>query len=115
MALYDQVAQYSLGSQLTKSNVKEYWLRAGLCALAAQDAVTARRKFEDYSRADVTFPSAREARFLGALLEAVERDDQEAFTGSVFEYDQVTKLDNWEIQILLKIKNTMGICGWGFP
>ncbi|KAG8911771.1 vesicular-fusion protein S17 [Tulasnella sp. 417] len=112
MALYDQVAQYSLGSQLTKYNVKEYWLRAGLCALAARDAVTARRNFEDYSRADVTFPSTREARFLGALLEAVERDDQEAFTGSVFEYDQVTKLDNWETQILLKIKNTLGICGW---
>ncbi|KAG8943773.1 vesicular-fusion protein S17 [Tulasnella sp. 424] len=42
--LYDEVAQYSLGSQLTKYNVKEYWLRAGLCALAAQDAVTAPEK-----------------------------------------------------------------------
>lgn len=36
LKLYDEVAQYSLGSQLTKYNVKEYWLRAGLCALAAQ-------------------------------------------------------------------------------
>ncbi|KAG8902842.1 vesicular-fusion protein S17 [Tulasnella sp. 417] len=104
MRLYDEVAQYSLGSQLTKYNVKEYWLRAGLCALAAQDAVTARRKYDDYSRADVTFPSTREARFFVALLEAVERGDQEAFTGSVFEYDQITKLDNWKTQILLKIK-----------
>ncbi|KAG8966501.1 vesicular-fusion protein S17 [Tulasnella sp. 425] len=99
--LYDEVAQYSLGSQLTKYNVKEYWLRAGLCALAAQDAVTARRKFDDYSKVDLTFPSTREARFLLALIEAVERGDQEAFTGAVYKYDQV---DNWKTQLLLKIK-----------
>ncbi|KAG8943775.1 vesicular-fusion protein S17 [Tulasnella sp. 424] len=102
--VHDEVAQHSLGSQLTKYNVKEYWLRAGLCALAAQDAVTARRKFDDYSKADLTFPSTREARFLLALIEAVERGDQEAFTGAVYEYDQVTKLDNWKPQLLLKIK-----------
>lgn len=36
MKLYDQVADYSLGSALTKYSVKEYWLRGGLCALAAQ-------------------------------------------------------------------------------
>ena len=31
---YEQVANYSLSSPLTKYSVKEYWLRAGLCALA---------------------------------------------------------------------------------
>ncbi|KAG8978896.1 vesicular-fusion protein S17 [Tulasnella sp. 427] len=104
MKLYDQVAQYSLGSQLTKYNVKEYWLRAGLCALASQDVVTARRKYEDYTRTDVTFASTREAKFFLGLLEAVEQGDQQMFTGIVFEYDQITKLDNWKTQILLKIK-----------
>ena len=34
IALYDQVANGSLGSNLTKYSVKDYWLRAGLCALA---------------------------------------------------------------------------------
>lgn len=33
IALYDAVADYSLTSALTKYSVKEYWLRAGLCAL----------------------------------------------------------------------------------
>lgn len=31
---YDKVATGSLGSNLTRYSVKEYWLRAGLCALA---------------------------------------------------------------------------------
>ena len=34
IALYEQVANGSLSSPLTKYSVKEYWLRASLCALA---------------------------------------------------------------------------------
>ena len=34
IARYDQVANGSLASNLTKYSVKDYWLRAGLCALA---------------------------------------------------------------------------------
>ena len=34
IASYDQVANGSLASNLTKYSVKDYWLRAGLCALA---------------------------------------------------------------------------------
>ncbi|KAG8892834.1 vesicular-fusion protein S17 [Tulasnella sp. 403] len=104
IGLYDDVADYSLSSALTKYSVKEYWLRSGLCALAMQDAVTARRNYGRYSARDVTFPSTREAKFLNALIEAVEAGDQEAFTGAVVEYDQITKLDNWKTSILLKIK-----------
>lgn len=36
IARYEQVADHSLTSALTKYSVKEYWLRAGLCALAMQ-------------------------------------------------------------------------------
>lgn len=34
IARYEHVADHSLTSALTKYSVKEYWLRAGLCALA---------------------------------------------------------------------------------
>ena len=36
IARYEQVANGSLSSALTKYSVKEYWLRASLCALAMQ-------------------------------------------------------------------------------
>lgn len=36
IARYEQVADGSLSSALTKYSVKEYWLRAGLCALAME-------------------------------------------------------------------------------
>lgn len=36
IARYEQVADQSLNSNLTRYSVKEYWLRSGLCALANQ-------------------------------------------------------------------------------
>ncbi|KAG7099094.1 vesicular-fusion protein S17 [Marasmius oreades] len=104
IARYEIVADHSLSSALTKYSVKEYWLRAGLCALAMNDPVIAKRNLQKYSNQDATFPSTREAKFLAALLQAYEGGDVEAFTGAVFDFDQVTKLDNWKTNILLKIK-----------
>ncbi|KAF8642381.1 hypothetical protein AX16_009649 [Volvariella volvacea WC 439] len=101
---YEQVANHSLTSALTKFSVKEYWLRALLCALAMGDAVTARRNVNKYNQQDNTFSSTREAKFVNVLIEAVEAGDQELFTGAVVEFDQMTKLDNWKTNILLKIK-----------
>ena len=36
IALYEKVANHSLTSPLTKYSVKEYWLKASLCGLAAK-------------------------------------------------------------------------------
>ncbi|KAG6842244.1 vesicular-fusion protein S17 [Blastosporella zonata] len=104
IARYEQVADHSLTSSLTKYSVKEYWLRAGLCALAMNDTVTAQRNLTKYQNQDNTFPSTREAKFLVALVDAVDTGDQERFTAAVVEFDQVTKLDNWKTAILLTIK-----------
>lgn len=66
--------------------------------------MSTKRNLMKYSNQDATFSSTREAKFLNALLEAAEAGDAEMFTGAVVEFDQVTKLDNWKTNILLKIK-----------
>lgn len=73
-----------------------------------KDPITARRNMDKYSGQDVTFPSTREAKFVNALIEAIDAGDPEMFTGAVVEFDQVTKLDNWKTSILLKIKRDIG-------
>jgi alpha-soluble NSF attachment protein len=124
--LFEYVADHSLSSALTKYSVKEYWLRALLCALAMgvsvyigeshdcltwfanrKDPITAKRSISTYSTKDLAFTSTREAKFVDALITAVEAGDTEAFTGAVVEFDSVTKLDNWKTNILLTIKRTI--------
>ncbi|KAN0134909.1 Soluble NSF attachment protein, SNAP domain containing protein [Lactarius tabidus] len=104
ISLYDQVANFSLSSALTKYSVKDYWLKALLCTLAMQDYVRTQRDLKQYEERDVTFRSTREAKFIKVLVESLEQSDEEAFTGAVYEFDQVTKLDNWKTAILVKIK-----------
>jgi len=56
---------------------------------------------------DVSFETAREFLFLQSLIEAIEGGDVKLFTEKVFEYDRLTKLDNWKTTILLRIKRTI--------
>jgi len=53
---------------------------------------------------DTTFSSTRECKFIEAIIEAIDGDDQEAYTACLVEFDKITKLDSWKTNILLKIK-----------
>jgi alpha-soluble NSF attachment protein len=75
--------------------------------LTDKDLVTTQRLLDDFARKDVTFPSTREAKFAHELMQACEEADVERFTGAVFGYDQVTKLDNWKTGVLLRIKKAL--------
>lgn len=105
--LYKTVADWSLTSPLTKYSVKEYWLRAVLCCLAMGDLVLAQRNLDEFNMKDVTFPSTREAKFAKELVDACEEADVERYTAAVFQYDQVTKLDNWKTNVLLRVKKAL--------
>lgn len=103
--LYEQVAQDSLANNLLKYGAREHLLRAGLCRLCQGDVIGAERALETYANMDSSFPSSREGRFLTDIVAAVSEADEQAFTNHVFEYDSISKLDEWKTSILLKIKN----------
>jgi len=47
------------------------------------------------------------ASFLEDALKAFNDDDVEGFTGIIFKFDQVLKLDNWQASLLLEIKTAL--------
>jgi alpha-soluble NSF attachment protein len=59
---------------------------------------------QKYIAQDPSFGSTREAKFINVLIGAVDAGEGETFTGAVYEFDQVVKLDNWKTDLLLKIK-----------
>lgn len=70
--------------------------------------VAAKLMLEDeYRKADPTFSSTREARFLTDLVQSVEEQDVEAFATVVQEFDRITRLDKWKTEVLLKIKKSL--------
>lgn len=41
------------------------------------------------------------------ILTCVENGDVDMFTAKVYDFDQLTKLDQWKTSILLRIKKTI--------
>lgn len=104
---FERVAKSSINNNLMKWSVKEYLLKGGICHLATNDMVGARRALESYQDLDHTFASQRECMLLNDLAEAVEGGDQELFSEKLFQFDQLSKLDKWKTTMLLRVKNNI--------
>jgi alpha-soluble NSF attachment protein len=104
---YEKVAQQSVNNNLMRYSVKDYLLKAGICHLASGDLVAAQRALERYREMDPSFAGQREHKLLTDLCEAVEAKSQEQFTDKLFQYDQVSKLDNWKTTLLVRVKNAI--------
>lgn len=75
--------------------------------MATQDIVSTTRALESYRDLDTTFASTREYQLLADLNEAVEKGDQEVFADKLFQFDSLSKLDNWKTTLLLRVKNAI--------
>jgi alpha-soluble NSF attachment protein len=102
---FEKVADSSLENHLMKYSVKDYWFKAGLCILATKDLVSARRNLERYIEKDPSFAAQRECQLLSDLIEAIEAGNQEVFTDKLYAYDQMSRLDKWKTEILVRVKN----------
>lgn len=79
-----------------------------------QDIVKARRQASTYASKDVTFTSTREYKFLVAIIDARESEDEQALTDAALDFDSVVKLDNWKTKVLLDIKTKIQETGGDF-
>ncbi|PKX99091.1 alpha-soluble NSF attachment protein SEC17 [Aspergillus novofumigatus IBT 16806] len=104
---YERIGRSSITNNLMKWSVKDYFLKAGICHLASKDIVAANRALESYRDTDPTFASTREHQLLVDLVQAIEANDQEAFSDKLFQYDQLSKLDKWKTTLLLRIKSNI--------
>ncbi|KAK4033077.1 soluble NSF attachment protein [Parachaetomium inaequale] len=102
---YEKVADSSLDNHLMKYSVKDYWMKAGICILATKDLVSARRNLDRYKEKDPAFAGQRECQLLSDLVDAIDDGNQEVFTDKLFAYNQMSPLDKWKTEILLRIKN----------
>jgi alpha-soluble NSF attachment protein len=105
--LYEEAASESVVDALRKYSVRDFLLRAGICRLASEDRIAARRAIEGYPAIDSSFVGTRECALLNDVLTALEAEDGEAFTEAVSSFDRTSSLDDWKTRMLLAIKNNI--------
>jgi len=113
-ATFEKVAQSSLeGSKLVQYSVKDYMYKAALCLFVdcaknkGGEVKEVEKAIEKYKDLFPAFDGSRECKFLEDIVKAFDDGDVETFTGHVFKYDQVLKLDNWQASMLLEIKTAL--------
>lgn len=104
---FEQIAETCLESNLLKFNAKGHLLCAGLCIVAKGDMVLADRAMERYKTLDYSFEASRECKLLVDIIAAYNDYNPEQFTDVVYNYDAVSKLDQWKTTIMLRIKNKL--------
>ena len=65
------------------------------------------RALQSYVDLDTTFASTREHQLLIDLSQSVEAGEKETFTDKLYEFDRMSKLDNWKTTLLLRIQKAI--------
>lgn len=105
--LYENVAKKSINNQLSKWSLKDYFFKACLCYLAADDVVASKKAIGTFIDWDPSFQQTKEFVLLNDLFDAIDSRDAQAFSDKLYDYDQFNKLDKWKVSILSKIKNAI--------
>lgn len=105
--VYKKIVKSSLGNNMARWSLKDYFTKIVLCYLAADDSVAATKYLAEAQSLDSSFGTTKEYQLLQGILEAVQDGDAQKLSDVVFEYDQFNKLDKWRTTVLLKIKNSI--------
>lgn len=104
ITIYAQIIETSLGNNLSKWSLKDYFLKVVLCNMALQDVVGAQNALTKAVTEDPSFETTREHKLASDILAAYQQGDSQVFTDTVFEFDQFSKLDKVKTQLLVAVK-----------
>merc|ERR1712039_834609 len=105
--IFEEEGEKALGNNLLQYGAKEHFLKAGILHLAQGDSVSINLAVDKYRALDPRFEGSREGELLASLAEAFEARDTEKFVEKLGDYDNITKLDSWKTEFLLKCKEQM--------
>jgi hypothetical protein len=94
-----------MGDRLTQLAAGEFFTKAVICQLAADDSVGGENMLRDFVSANPGWDRSREYAMLAEIIKAINDRSSEAFATAVAEYDQVKRLDGWMTDTLLVVKN----------
>jgi alpha-soluble NSF attachment protein len=107
MQKYEAVAKSSLNSNLMIYSVNDYLLKSGICALAIGDEVVVDNALERFPNMYPNFTNGREYKLLEELFKQQKLGKQDEFADALAEYDNLSRLDRWKTEILLRVKNAI--------
>ena len=104
LEIFESNAIASSNDKLLKYGAKDNFLKAGMCALAFDDLVRAQEAIDKYASISFEFKGSREMKFLEELVDATKANDLDSFELSIREFDKISRLDPWKVNVLQQVK-----------
>ncbi|KAL2095030.1 hypothetical protein ACEWY4_009749 [Coilia grayii] len=104
--IYEQIGTYAMDSTLLKYGAKDHFFKAALCHFCV-DMLNAKLAIQRYEGMFPAFSDSRECKLLKKLLDAHDEQNVDAYTDAIKEFDTITRLDQWQTTMLLRIKKTI--------
>uniref|UniRef100_A0A671P1L3 N-ethylmaleimide-sensitive factor attachment protein, alpha a n=1 Tax=Sinocyclocheilus anshuiensis TaxID=1608454 RepID=A0A671P1L3_9TELE len=104
--IFEQIGSYSMDTTLLRYGAKDHFFKAALCHFCV-DMLNCQLAVQKYEEMYPAFSDARECKLLKKLLDAHEEQNIDAYADAVREFDSITRLDQWQTTMLLRIKKTI--------
>lgn len=101
--IYEEVAMSCMDNSLLKYSAKDHFFRAAVCHFCV-DTLNAQHALQRYEDLFPQFADARECKLLKSLVQSCEDEDVDAFTDAIKDYDSISRLDQWNTTMLLRVK-----------
>jgi len=105
--LFEETAFGYMDTPTMRWSTPRYMFKAVLCILANDDFVGAQNAIERYKMICSTFETTSDYKFLSEIMTHYESNSIVDYVDSVVDYDSITKMDQWTIDVLLSIKRTI--------
>ncbi|KAL3098807.1 hypothetical protein niasHS_001440 [Heterodera schachtii] len=104
---FEEVAIYEADNPMLKYAAKTHFFQALLCSLCI-DLLDSQRALKRYEELSNYFADARECQLGKQIMEAMENGDPDGFTEAVQQFDKISRLDQWHVAMLVKVKRRCG-------
>ncbi|XP_067293854.1 N-ethylmaleimide-sensitive factor attachment protein, alpha a [Pseudorasbora parva] len=104
--IYEEIGAYSMDTTLLKYGAKDHFFKAALCHFCV-DMLNCKLAVQKYEDMFPAFSDARECKLLKKLLDVYEEQNSDAFAEAIREFESITRLDQWQTTMLLRIKRTI--------
>lgn len=102
---FERYAYDVMKISLLKLQAKEYLFNSILCKFYDESVETIIHTIDRYCNDYPQFDSSRENKLLKGIIDAINKEDEDAFTDNINEYDQISRLKDWQVRVLLKVKD----------
>ncbi|UWX11148.1 CRPV-039 [Crowpox virus] len=105
-SIFEKIGYDRMNSSMLKYAARQQLFYAAICHFRV-DVLNAKLAIKRYKKVFPAFEDFRECKFIEKIIESYENEDVDTFTNIVREYDNISKLDNIIISMLLNIKKSI--------